>query len=168
MLVLTIYRHFLERYVQLQWVLSLSSMLLFRLIFSLGQFIFLCSSAILSVLRSTVTEGAHGVCTLPVGHPANLKRVNLLDIMDIGPLGNHSASCLQSWRQTWTFSGPSLFRIKSTRSCVPLSPWPLVCSDVCMVFEVLGYHLLKWIIKSNYQGLPQPCVKSIIRQVKIN
>lgn len=34
-----------------------------------------------------------------------------------------------------------------------------------MVFEVLGYHLLKWIIKSNYQGLPQPCVKSIIRQV---
>lgn len=39
--------------------------------------------------------------------------------------------------------------------------------DVCMVFEVLGYHLLKWIIKSNYQGLPQPCVKSIIRQVII-
>lgn len=35
-----------------------------------------------------------------------------------------------------------------------------------MVFEVLGYHLLKWIIKSNYQGLPLPCVKSIIRQVK--
>lgn len=34
-----------------------------------------------------------------------------------------------------------------------------------MVFEVLGYHLLKWIIKSNYQGLPLPCVKSIIRQV---
>ncbi|TMS19710.1 Mitogen-activated protein kinase 14A [Larimichthys crocea] len=39
------------------------------------------------------------------------------------------------------------------------------CRDVCMVFEVLGYHLLKWIIKSNYQGLPLPCVKSIIRQV---
>uniref|UniRef100_A0A3Q3T1H5 non-specific serine/threonine protein kinase n=1 Tax=Mastacembelus armatus TaxID=205130 RepID=A0A3Q3T1H5_9TELE len=36
---------------------------------------------------------------------------------------------------------------------------------VCMVFEVLGHHLLKWIIKSNYQGLPLPCVKSIIRQV---
>ncbi len=34
-----------------------------------------------------------------------------------------------------------------------------------MVFEVLGHHLLKWIIKSNYQGLPLPCVKSIIRQV---
>lgn len=38
--------------------------------------------------------------------------------------------------------------------------------DVCMVFEVLGHHLLKWIIKSNYQGLPLPCVKSIIRQVR--
>uniref|UniRef100_A0A1A8FHI3 non-specific serine/threonine protein kinase n=2 Tax=Nothobranchius korthausae TaxID=1143690 RepID=A0A1A8FHI3_9TELE len=38
-------------------------------------------------------------------------------------------------------------------------------THVCMVFEVLGHHLLKWIIKSNYQGLPQPCVKSIIRQV---
>ncbi|XP_029102220.1 SRSF protein kinase 2-like isoform X3 [Scleropages formosus] len=36
---------------------------------------------------------------------------------------------------------------------------------VCMVFEVLGHHLLKWIIKSNYQGLPLACVKSIIRQV---
>uniref|UniRef100_A0A3B5A5I5 non-specific serine/threonine protein kinase n=1 Tax=Stegastes partitus TaxID=144197 RepID=A0A3B5A5I5_9TELE len=38
-------------------------------------------------------------------------------------------------------------------------------THVCMVFEVLGYHLLKWIIKSNYQGLPSPCVKSIIQQV---
>ncbi|XP_069797911.1 SRSF protein kinase 1-like [Narcine bancroftii] len=38
-------------------------------------------------------------------------------------------------------------------------------SHVCMVFEVLGHHLLKWIIKSNYQGLPVNCVKSIIRQV---
>ncbi|KAM9408935.1 SRSF protein kinase 1b [Pholidichthys leucotaenia] len=38
-------------------------------------------------------------------------------------------------------------------------------THVCMVFEVLGYHLLKWIIKSNYQGLPLPCVKSIIQQV---
>ncbi|EHA98523.1 Serine/threonine-protein kinase SRPK2 [Heterocephalus glaber] len=36
---------------------------------------------------------------------------------------------------------------------------------VCMVFEVLGHHLLKWIIKSNYQGLPVRCVKSIVRQV---
>ncbi|KAJ8378224.1 hypothetical protein AAFF_G00245120 [Aldrovandia affinis] len=38
-------------------------------------------------------------------------------------------------------------------------------THVCMVFEVMGHHLLKWIIKSNYQGLPLPCVKSIIRQV---
>lgn len=34
-----------------------------------------------------------------------------------------------------------------------------------MVFEVLGHHLLKWIIKSNYMGLPQICVKRIIQQV---
>uniref|UniRef100_A0A8C4X255 non-specific serine/threonine protein kinase n=1 Tax=Eptatretus burgeri TaxID=7764 RepID=A0A8C4X255_EPTBU len=38
-------------------------------------------------------------------------------------------------------------------------------THVCMVFEVLGHHLLKWIIKSNYQGLPITCVKNIIRQV---
>ncbi len=58
-------------------------------------------------------------------------------------------------------------------ACVPRGPGLLfsiislyhALSDVCMVFEVLGHHLLKWIIKSNYQGLPLPCVKSIIRQV---
>jgi len=38
-------------------------------------------------------------------------------------------------------------------------------THVCMVFEVLGHHLLKWIIKSNYQGMPLRCVKSVIRQV---
>ncbi|XP_007426611.2 SRSF protein kinase 1 [Python bivittatus] len=38
-------------------------------------------------------------------------------------------------------------------------------SHICMVFEVLGHHLLKWIIKSNYQGLPLLCVKQIIHQV---
>uniref|UniRef100_A0A672F1V3 non-specific serine/threonine protein kinase n=1 Tax=Salarias fasciatus TaxID=181472 RepID=A0A672F1V3_SALFA len=37
--------------------------------------------------------------------------------------------------------------------------------DVCMVLEVLGHQLLRWIIKSNYTGLPLPCVRSIIRQV---
>ncbi|XP_060898462.1 SRSF protein kinase 3-like [Labrus mixtus] len=36
---------------------------------------------------------------------------------------------------------------------------------VCMVLEVLGHQLLKWIIKSNYTGLPLPCVKNILRQV---
>lgn len=36
---------------------------------------------------------------------------------------------------------------------------------VCMVLEVLGHQLLKWIIKSNYMGLPLACVKSILRQV---
>lgn len=38
-------------------------------------------------------------------------------------------------------------------------------THVCMVFEVLGHHLLKWIIRSNYQGLPLVCVKSIVQQV---
>uniref|UniRef100_A0A3P8WJK3 non-specific serine/threonine protein kinase n=1 Tax=Cynoglossus semilaevis TaxID=244447 RepID=A0A3P8WJK3_CYNSE len=36
---------------------------------------------------------------------------------------------------------------------------------VCMVLEVLGHQLLKWIIKSNYMGLPLVCVKTILRQV---
>ncbi|KAJ8265088.1 hypothetical protein COCON_G00141870 [Conger conger] len=36
---------------------------------------------------------------------------------------------------------------------------------VCMVLEVLGHQLLKFIIKSNYMGLPLICVKAIIRQV---
>ncbi|XP_008291703.1 SRSF protein kinase 3-like [Stegastes partitus] len=36
---------------------------------------------------------------------------------------------------------------------------------VCMVLEVLGHQMLRWIIKSNYTGLPLPCVKSILRQV---
>ncbi|XP_028265436.1 SRSF protein kinase 3 isoform X2 [Parambassis ranga] len=36
---------------------------------------------------------------------------------------------------------------------------------VCMVLEVLGHQLLKWIIKSNYMGLPLVCVKAIIKQV---
>jgi len=36
---------------------------------------------------------------------------------------------------------------------------------VCMVFEVLGHNLLKFIIKSNYQGIPLANVKIIIKQV---
>ncbi|KAL5013190.1 hypothetical protein ScPMuIL_007460 [Solemya velum] len=38
-------------------------------------------------------------------------------------------------------------------------------THVCMVFEVLGYNLLKLIIRSNYQGIPLQNVKLIIRQV---
>ncbi|KAI1294636.1 SRSF protein kinase 3 [Halotydeus destructor] len=38
-------------------------------------------------------------------------------------------------------------------------------THVCMVFEVLGYNLLKLIIRSNYNGIPLPNVKSIVRQV---
>ncbi|XP_034447477.1 SRSF protein kinase 3 isoform X2 [Hippoglossus hippoglossus] len=36
---------------------------------------------------------------------------------------------------------------------------------VCMVLEVLGHQLLKWIIKSNYMGLPLVSVKTILKQV---
>ncbi|KAL3284943.1 hypothetical protein HHI36_019074 [Cryptolaemus montrouzieri] len=36
---------------------------------------------------------------------------------------------------------------------------------VCMVFEVLGHHLLKLIIKSNYRGIPLSNVRIIIKQV---
>lgn len=38
-------------------------------------------------------------------------------------------------------------------------------THVCMVFEVLGHHLLKLILKSNYRGIPRPNVKTIIKQV---
>eukprot|EP00794_Sanderia_malayensis_P005974 gene5974-6670_t len=37
-------------------------------------------------------------------------------------------------------------------------------THVCMVFEVLGYNLLRMIIKSNYKGIPISLVKSIIKQ----
>lgn len=36
---------------------------------------------------------------------------------------------------------------------------------VCMVFEVLGHHLLKLIIKSNYHGIPLANVRTIMKQV---
>lgn len=38
-------------------------------------------------------------------------------------------------------------------------------THVCMVFEVLGHHLLKLIVKSNYRGIPLDNVRTIIRQV---
>lgn len=38
-------------------------------------------------------------------------------------------------------------------------------ADVCMVFEVLGHNLLKFIIRSNYRGMPLECVRTITRQV---
>lgn len=66
--------------------------------------------------------------------------------------------------------------VRILHCCVPI--WLYTClsafvtqqfpqppSDVCMVMEVLGHQLLKWIIKSNYMGLPLVCVKAIIKQV---
>ncbi len=38
-------------------------------------------------------------------------------------------------------------------------------THVCMVFEVLGHNLLKFIIRSNYQGIPLENVKVIMKQV---
>ncbi|CAB4063807.1 SRPK1 [Lepeophtheirus salmonis] len=38
-------------------------------------------------------------------------------------------------------------------------------THVCMVFEVLGHNLLKFIIRSNYQGIPLYNVKVIMKQV---
>ncbi|CAL4067742.1 unnamed protein product, partial [Meganyctiphanes norvegica] len=38
-------------------------------------------------------------------------------------------------------------------------------THVCMVFEVLGHNLLKFIIRSNYQGIPLQNVRNITRQV---
>ena len=40
-------------------------------------------------------------------------------------------------------------------------------THVCMVFEVLGHNLLKFIIRSNYQGIPLYNVKLIMKQVRI-
>jgi len=38
-------------------------------------------------------------------------------------------------------------------------------THVCMVFEVLGHNLLKYIIRSNYQGIPLENVKLMMKQV---
>jgi len=38
-------------------------------------------------------------------------------------------------------------------------------SHVCMVFEVLGHNLLKFIIRNNYQGMPLENVKIMMKQV---
>merc|ERR1719348_1719413 len=38
-------------------------------------------------------------------------------------------------------------------------------THVCMVFEVLGHNLLKFIIRNNYQGMPLKNVKIMMKQV---
>ena len=40
-------------------------------------------------------------------------------------------------------------------------------THVCMVFEVLGHNLLKFIIRNNYQGMPLQNVKIMMKQVKV-
>ena len=39
-------------------------------------------------------------------------------------------------------------------------------THVCMVFEVLGHNLLKFIIRNNYQGMPLQNVKVMMKQVR--
>lgn len=56
------------------------------------------------------------------------------------------------------------FREKSVQLLDDFKIYGVNGTHVVMVFEVLGHHLLKWIIKSDYRGLPIPCVRSIIRQ----
>ena len=41
-------------------------------------------------------------------------------------------------------------------------------THVCMVFEVLGHNLLKFIIRNNYQGMPLQNVKVMMKQVCAN
>lgn len=41
-------------------------------------------------------------------------------------------------------------------------------THVCMVFEVLGHNLLKFIIRNNYQGMPLQNVKVMMKQVRAN
>jgi hypothetical protein len=40
-------------------------------------------------------------------------------------------------------------------------------THVCMVFEVLGCHLLKLIIRSQYHGIPIRNIKVLIREVSL-
>ena len=62
---------------------------------------------------------------------------------------------------------PSLFILKYYRKSQSLtSNKPFLYSMVFNVFQVLGHNLLKFIIQSNYQGIPMMNVKIIIKQVK--
>merc|ERR1712071_664957 len=38
-------------------------------------------------------------------------------------------------------------------------------THMCMIFEVLGHHLYKWILKSEFGGLPIPIVKTTAKQI---
>ena len=40
-------------------------------------------------------------------------------------------------------------------------------THVCMVFEVLGHNLLKFITRSNYRGIPLDNVRIILKQARM-
>ncbi|PKU30956.1 srsf protein kinase hypothetical protein [Limosa lapponica baueri] len=104
--------------------------------------------------------------------PSKERVVQLLDDFKISgvngsPLLSQTGNITQRWGGcVWFVISTERLRVRGT-----LGPWVRLSisfldrvPDICMVFEVLGHHLLKWIIKSNYQGLPLPCVKKIIKQ----
>ncbi|KAF7240192.1 SRSF protein kinase 3 [Varanus komodoensis] len=103
--------------------------------------------------------------------PTDPKRENIVQLIDDFKIsgingvrillrGNPQKSCLFLFNNTVVPWLTNLIRfttlVVTQIGCDP---------NVCMVLEVLGHQLLKWIIKSNYQGLPIPCVKSILLQV---
>ncbi len=92
--------------------------------------------------------------------PENTMRISTDWVSMLDETG--SLTCFGTCRTCWHhISVAVLLWFINHRLC----PWLLDLSDVCMVLEVLGHQLLKWIIKSNYMGLPMVCVKSILRQV---
>ena len=54
--------------------------------------------------------------------------------------------------------------MKSAETCT-MSCAGVNGTHVCMVFEVLGHNLLKFIIRNNYQGMPLQNVKIMMKQV---
>ena len=67
-------------------------------------------------------------------------------------------------RENWKNSDHTLFIIIQLLDDFKISG--VNGTHVCMVFEVLGHNLLKFIIRSNYQGIPLHNVKLIMKQVR--
>ena len=101
-------------------------------------------------------NGEHGV--LSTGPPGRFHTFGIIDSIDV-----------TLYKELILLPSATVILLSVIVSLKELPPEMILnpVPDVCMVFEVLGHHLLKWIIKSNYQGLPVRCVKSIIRQVRL-
>lgn len=75
-------------------------------------------------------------------------------------------SALQFVNQVCTSDESDPFREKTVQLVDDFKIAGVNGTHVCMVFEVLGHNLLKFIIRSNYQGIPLQNVKTITRQVR--